>query len=157
MHRWTKHTNVRTIRLKNMIDLRFCMICLKSLHGLGAMLHVGKLRLRIPMRSLISFSNFIIIPIITMALGFTQSLIEMSTRRSFWVKARQTRKADKLSAIWEPISRQCGILNIPELYRPLRPNTEIVLVFYFDIYETRGSVMVKALCYQPEGREFVTQ
>jgi hypothetical protein len=36
-----------------------------------------------------------------MALGFTQPLTEMSTRRSSWGKARPTRKTD-VTAIYEP-------------------------------------------------------
>jgi hypothetical protein len=39
----------------------------------------------------------------TMALGFTQLLTEMSTRRYFCCKARSERKADNLTVIYEPI------------------------------------------------------
>jgi hypothetical protein len=38
-----------------------------------------------------------------MALGFTQPLKEMSTRRPFWGKERPARKANNLTAIFEPI------------------------------------------------------
>jgi hypothetical protein len=39
-----------------------------------------------------------------MALGVTQPLTEMSTRKSFWVsKERPVRKADNMTAICEPI------------------------------------------------------
>jgi hypothetical protein len=39
----------------------------------------------------------------TMALGFTQPPTEMSTRISFWGKARPARRADNLTSIYEPI------------------------------------------------------
>jgi hypothetical protein len=44
-------------------------------------------------------------------------------------KARMVRDADNLTAIYEPIvSRQCGILNISQPYRPPGPVTGIVLL-----------------------------
>jgi hypothetical protein len=33
------------------------------------------------------------------------------------------RKADNLTAIYEPIVRQCGVLNTSQPYRPARPVT----------------------------------
>jgi hypothetical protein len=39
----------------------------------------------------------------TMALGFTQPVTELSTRKYFWGKARPARKAANLTAICEPI------------------------------------------------------
>jgi hypothetical protein len=47
-------------------------------------------------------------------------------------KVRPMRKADNLTAIRELIvwtRRQCGILNISQLYRPLRPVTEIASLY----------------------------
>jgi hypothetical protein len=38
-----------------------------------------------------------------MALGFTQPLTEMSTRRSFWGKVRPVSMTDNLAVICEPI------------------------------------------------------
>jgi hypothetical protein len=38
----------------------------------------------------------------TMALGFTQALTEMSTRKYSWDKARPERKAENLTAICDP-------------------------------------------------------
>jgi hypothetical protein len=40
----------------------------------------------------------------TMAPGFTQRLTQMSTRRFMRSKARPERKADNLTAIYEPIA-----------------------------------------------------
>jgi hypothetical protein len=40
-----------------------------------------------------------------MALGSTQSLIEMSTRKSSWGKERPVSKVDNLTAICGPMSR----------------------------------------------------
>jgi hypothetical protein len=39
----------------------------------------------------------------TMALGFTQPLTEIISRRSSWGKAQPERKANNLTANWEPI------------------------------------------------------
>jgi hypothetical protein len=36
-------------------------------------------------------------------------------------KVRPVRRANNLTAIYEPISRQCGILKISQPYRPGRP------------------------------------
>jgi hypothetical protein len=44
-------------------------------------------------------------------------------------RALPARKADNLTAIYEPISRQSVILDIPQSYRPPRPLTGIALLF----------------------------
>jgi hypothetical protein len=43
-------------------------------------------------------------------------------------KARPVRRADNLTAIFERITRQCGILNISQPYRPPWPVTRIALL-----------------------------
>jgi hypothetical protein len=54
-----------------------------SVDGWGAMLQAGKLKVWVPKRLLIFF-NEPILSSCTMALGFTEPLTEMSTRRNFW-------------------------------------------------------------------------
>jgi hypothetical protein len=46
-------------------------------------------------------------------------------------KVRRVHRADNLTAICEPIPRQCGILNIKQPYRPPRPVTGIALLLLF--------------------------
>jgi hypothetical protein len=76
-----------------------------SVVGSGTMIQVRRSRDRIPMRSLISFSIYLILwhygP---MALGSTQPLTEMSTAGIFLeVKGgRPARRADNLTAIYDP-------------------------------------------------------
>jgi hypothetical protein len=67
------------------------------------MLQVGMSRVRVPMRSL-DFLNLSNSFSRTMVLGSTQSLTEISTRNlPGGCKGRPARKADKLTAISEPI------------------------------------------------------
>jgi hypothetical protein len=68
-----------------------------SVVGSGTILQAGRSRDRIPM-SWIFFNS-----ISAMALGSTQPLTEMSTRNILWGKERPARKADNLTAIYEPI------------------------------------------------------
>jgi hypothetical protein len=66
------------------------------------MSQAGRLWVPIP----IKLSDFYSLPNTSsciMALGLTQSLIEMSTRNLRMGKGRQERKADNLTAICEPI------------------------------------------------------
>jgi hypothetical protein len=51
----------------------------------------------------------------TMALGSTQPLTEMSTRKLPGGKKRPARRADNLAAIHEPNVRKCGSLNLSQL------------------------------------------
>jgi hypothetical protein len=43
-------------------------------------------------------------------------------------KVRPVRRADNLTAVCEPLSIQCAILNISQPYRPPLPVTEIALL-----------------------------
>jgi hypothetical protein len=84
---------------------------------------------------------------VKLALGFTQSLTEMSTGNNKKImflgsKVRLVRGADNPTAILSRLSRQYGILNISQLYRSPRP----VKGIYF-----------KALGYKLEGRGFETR
>jgi hypothetical protein len=58
-------------------------------------------------------------------------------------KVRPERKADNLTAIYEPIARQCGILNISQPYRPPKPVTGTALLYFYFTYD-----------YLPSGRNF---
>jgi hypothetical protein len=46
-------------------------------------------------------------------------------------KVRRVSRADNIIAICGPMSRQCRIFNITQLYRPPRPVTGIALLFFF--------------------------
>jgi hypothetical protein len=52
---------------------------------------------------------------------------------------------------------KCGILDVSKPYRAPQSVTWITLIFLlftFIIKGTRGSSLVEALCYKPEGRRF---
>jgi hypothetical protein len=66
------------------------------------MLHVGRWRVRFPMRILDSF-NLLNPSSCIMALGSSQPLTEMSIRNLSGGKGRPARKAENLTAICEPI------------------------------------------------------
>jgi hypothetical protein len=64
-----------------------------------------------------------------MSPGFTQPLIEMSTEQFLGVKrcwrVRLTAQPPSVSRLY----RQCGILDISQPHRPLRPDAGIALLF----------------------------
>jgi hypothetical protein len=64
------------------------------------MLQAGRSRFQFPLRSMNSFSVYLIR---IMALGFTQPLKEMSTRNLLGIKARPARKAFNFTDICEAI------------------------------------------------------
>jgi hypothetical protein len=65
-----------------------------------------------------------------MALGATQPLSEISTRDLPGDKGRPARKAYNLTAV-SRLSKKCGSLDVPQLYGPPWPVTEIGLLFIF--------------------------
>jgi hypothetical protein len=73
-----------------------------SVVGWGTMLQAGRSRARIPMRSL-DFSIDLILAPALWPWGWLSLLTEMSTRNLAGGKKRPVRKADNLTAIYEPI------------------------------------------------------
>jgi hypothetical protein len=67
----------------------------------------------------------------TMALGFTHPLTEMSTgKKCFWgAEGGRRERLTNHTVIVSRMSRQCGILNISQHYRPPRPIWGITLVY----------------------------
>jgi hypothetical protein len=61
---------------------------------------------RSPFRFLMSLLDFSVDISRTLALGSTQPLTEMSTRNLLGGKGRPARKADNLTAIYEPIVKE---------------------------------------------------
>jgi hypothetical protein len=65
-----------------------------------------------------------------MALGSTQPLTEMSSRNLPGGKGRPARKADNLTAMYEPIvQRKCGSPDVSQSCGPSWPGTGIALCF----------------------------
>jgi hypothetical protein len=89
------------------------------------MLQDKRSRVRDPI-ILMNFSIYLIIPA-TLHMEFANYQTEMSTRsRKIMLlgsRARPVRKTNNLTVICEPLSRQCGIHNISQPYRPSRPVT----------------------------------
>jgi hypothetical protein len=85
--------------------------CLSTV-GWGTMLQPGRSWVWVPMR-LLNFFNLPNPTSHTMALGLTEPLTEMSTRKCFWVvKCSQRTRLTTLPASVSQWFRQCRILNI---------------------------------------------
>jgi hypothetical protein len=76
------------------------------------MLQAGRSPVRVPDE--VDFFNLPNPSSRTMALGSTQPLTEMSTRKLPGGKKRPVRRADSLAAIYEPNVRKCGSLNLSQ-------------------------------------------
>jgi hypothetical protein len=95
------------------------------------MLQVRRSLVRDPISSI----NFFILlnpSSFTIALGFTQPLTELSAKnrkKCFWgVESGERLRLTALPPSVSQLSRQCGILNISQPYRPPRPVTGIALL-----------------------------
>jgi hypothetical protein len=84
-----------------------------------------------------------------MAMGLTKSLTEMRTRNLPGGKGWLARKADSLTAIYEPIVwRKCGSLDVSQPYGSPRPVTGISLTFYWN-----NQYKLYTMCYKKNGEE----
>jgi hypothetical protein len=103
--------------------------CIYSSVNVDLALHLN-LRVGVPIKSL----NFFNLPnpsSCTMALGLTQPLTEMSTRKCF--RRAKHGRCIRLTTSPPSVSRlstQCGILDISQPFRPPQLVTGIALLFY---------------------------
>jgi hypothetical protein len=110
----------------------------------GTMLQAGRSRVRFLMRSL-DFFNWSNHSNRTVSLGSTLPLAEMSTGNLPGSKRPPARKPDNLTAICEPIVRNCGSLDISKPYGSSRPVTGIALPFL-----NHKSLDLPKICIEPK-------
>jgi hypothetical protein len=114
-----------------------------SVVGWSAMLQAGRSHIRIPMRSL-NYFGLPNPPNHTVVLGFTQPLTETSTLKGFWGVERGRCVSLTTSLPFVSLfSRQYGIPNIWQPYRPPRPVTGTALCWLcFLISETPNADII---------------
>jgi hypothetical protein len=60
-------------------------------------------------------------------------------------KMRPVRRADNLTAIYEPIAKHCGILNISQPNRPARPVTGTALLLLVNVNDVHARLVLVLL------------
>jgi hypothetical protein len=102
------------------------------------MLHAGMLRVRIPMKSLNSFNELNSSRYYGSRVDSTSNTNENQKLFLVVERGRHVRLTLSPPSV-SRLSRQCGILNISQTYRPPRSVTRITLLFFYLYF--KGSVI----------------